>query len=149
MSDTGIVYLIQPPQYIGTNIYKAGCSRSQKLTRCKSYGKDTIMWGLEPCKYPFDVEKKLLERFRRKFKLVRGNEWFKGDIYEMKEEFTYVVNCFNNQFKVNKQPKVLNKQPKVDIKIDPMEIDYDYNVNNIPIKHTINKVIGKDRMELD
>jgi len=32
----GIIYLIQPVEFIGTKIYKIGCSKNPDLQRCKN-----------------------------------------------------------------------------------------------------------------
>ena len=39
----GTIYLIQPPELIGTNRYKFGMSNKNNLDRIKSYGKNTII----------------------------------------------------------------------------------------------------------
>ena len=55
------IYLIQPAEYIDTDICKIGCSRNNNLKRVKSYGKGTRYLCVMECREPFNLEKKLLK----------------------------------------------------------------------------------------
>ena len=76
----GIVYLIQPEEYLETNIYKVGRSDNQSLRRIKSYGKRTEIVSImcvSDCK---SIEKIILDKFKSVFPIVKGREYFDIDL---------------------------------------------------------------------
>ncbi len=87
------IYLIQPAEYIETDICKIGCSRNNNLKRVKSYGKGTRYLCVMECKNPFNLEKKIIEKFNDTFIRARGNEYFhnEGQEFEMIMLFTEIV----------------------------------------------------------
>jgi len=91
-NEKGTVYLVQPAELVGTNRYKIGCSAKNDLERCKKgYKKGTRFMNIQECDDPFGVERKLKIRFRAKFKLVAGKEYFEGNEEDIKREFIDVV----------------------------------------------------------
>jgi len=67
----GIIYLIQPIELINTNIYKIGCSNKNNLDRCNNgYKKNSRYICIMECNNPFLLEKKLINIFINKFKLI-------------------------------------------------------------------------------
>jgi hypothetical protein len=109
----GILYLIQPVEYIGTSIYKIGCSRDKSLKRCKSgYGEGSKYIVIMDCDDPFTLEGKIKKAFNKKFKLFTGREYFEGDETEMITEFLKIAHSCdiikNNVYK--KQSKVLHRK---------------------------------------
>lgn len=88
----GIIYLIQPSYLIGTNRYKIGCSGKATTNRINSYNEGTKTIMVMNCDNPFVVEKKLIQKFNEKFKLISGKEYFEGDIELMKKEFIKLIN---------------------------------------------------------
>ena len=84
----GIVYLIQTTEYIGTNIYKISCSITNDLEKLKkSHNKGTRFIIVHECDNPFDIKKKIKVNFKRKFNLVRGNDYFEGNYKDIIKEF--------------------------------------------------------------
>jgi hypothetical protein len=91
----GILYLIQPAEYIGTHCYKIGCSSKSSIGRVKyGYKKGTRYLIILECENAFDIEKILKEIFNENFTLFAGREYFKGDENEMLKLFynTYLTN---------------------------------------------------------
>ena len=83
----GILYLIQPKKYHGTNIYKIGASGKSNFERIRSYSKDSTCILTIGCKYPFRIEEKILEEYNQKFRLAKGKEYFEGNVLEMRDIF--------------------------------------------------------------
>ena len=89
----GIIYLVQPTEYLLTNIYKIGCSKQTNLSRCQNgYRKGTRYISIAECTYPLLLEKNIINQFKIKFKLFIGNEYFEGDENEMYTEFINKIN---------------------------------------------------------
>lgn len=88
----GIVYLIQPIEFIGTNIYKIGCSSKPTLDRVRhGYRSGTRYLYVCEIEHPFAVEKKIIRSFKEKFVLSQGREYFAGDESEMKQLFLDII----------------------------------------------------------
>ena len=84
----GILYLIQPCELVGTNRYKVGCSSKQVIDRCtEGYRKGSIPICIIKCNKPFDIENKIKQSFKSKFKLIAGKEFYEGDEEQMLNEF--------------------------------------------------------------
>jgi hypothetical protein len=88
----GIVYLIQPQELVGTDRYKVGCSGKSDLKRIHSYKTGSRYICIMECVDPYNIEKKLIEKFNKHFKLIAGREYFEGDIEKMKKYFICIVN---------------------------------------------------------
>lgn len=77
------VYLIQPAILRNlpneTSRIKIGMSRVYNLSRLKSYNNGTRFLCILESHDPLATEKKLITAFRRKYKLVAGNEYFEID----------------------------------------------------------------------
>ena len=87
----GIVYLIQPSE-CKDNYYKVGMSKSLTLKRIKSYGKDCKILCVSAVVDPVAVEKKLKAKLTKKYKLIKGNEYFAcGDVHDIIQTFHKVV----------------------------------------------------------
>ena len=88
----GIVYLIQPAEYVGSNVCKVGHSKSPELSRCKNgYKKGTRFLTIMECNDPLIIERNILNSFRNKFNLVNGREYFSGDMNNMRADFLRIV----------------------------------------------------------
>jgi hypothetical protein len=71
----GIIYFIQPVEYIETNTYKIGCSKNPNLDRCKNgYKKGSRFLCIMECNYPIELE--------RKIRLVRKSFTFSNAVYD-------------------------------------------------------------------
>ena len=90
---SGIIYLVQPCELVGTNRYKIGMSSKPTLDRVmKGYRKGTRYLNIQEVKYPLDLEKKIKKNFNKKFCLIAGREYFEGNEYEITREFINIVN---------------------------------------------------------
>ena len=89
---TGMLYLIQPAELIGTDRYKIGCSNSPTLDRVRSYRKGSLYLSIKQVKNPMVVEKQLIALFKEKFTLFVGNEYFRGNADEMIKVFDNFIN---------------------------------------------------------
>ncbi len=83
----GIVYLIQPEEYLGTATYKIGMSASNTSKRIDSYGKQSRVLSIVQCKDPSAIEEKIIHTFTEKFNVERGREYFSGDEEQLMTEF--------------------------------------------------------------
>jgi hypothetical protein len=100
--NTGIIYLVQPAELIGTERYKFGCSENTELDRVKKgYKKGTRYLNIMECKNPYDLEKKIKNIFNEKFKKIAGNEYFEGNETDMSNEFIKVVNEHRKNMSTN------------------------------------------------
>lgn len=62
-------------------------SKNNNDSRIKSYGKGTVTVIKYNCCNVNTTEKKIINAFKNNFKLIKGNEYFEGDIEEMKKIF--------------------------------------------------------------
>ena len=91
----GIVYLIQPAVYVGTNYFKIGMSSKDTIDRIKSYKLHTKVLCIYNCDEPENVEKKLIKYFTEKYKVIKGKEYFDAiniDKTLLQKEFMNVIN---------------------------------------------------------
>ena len=92
---TGIIYLIQPCELVGTNRFKIGCSKDTSLNRVQNgYKKGTRYLYIAECNNPLFIEKQIITQFNIKFKLIAGREYFEGNEEEIK-------NCFYKFIKID------------------------------------------------
>ncbi len=87
----GIVYLLQPQEYLKTKIYKIGMSSKDNLDSPRSHGNDSIIYLIMNCKDAFNTDIKIRRSFRKTFKLYQGTKFFKGDINKMMKTFVNIV----------------------------------------------------------
>ena len=99
----GIVYLVQPAEMFGNGRYKAGMSNSNTLDRCvNGYNKGSRYLCIMECKNPLDVERKIIQEFTQRFKVVSGKEYFEGEESEMLQLFCKIVlECKKNNDKID------------------------------------------------
>ncbi len=89
---SGIVYLVQPAELVGTNRYKIGCSSKNDLSRCKNgYKTGTRYIHIMECTEPFNIESVIKQVFNEKFKLIAGKEYYEGNETDMKTTFFEIV----------------------------------------------------------
>ncbi len=70
---TGIIYLVQPAELVGTSRYKIGCSGNTTLNRIKNgYKSGTRYISIFECEEPFKLENEIKKIFNKKFKLIAG-----------------------------------------------------------------------------
>src|SRR5438105_2025038 len=98
------LYLVQPEEYLETNIYKIGGSKDLNQ-RMKIYGKKVIIYRTYTLIERFyGFETKLIELFNLKFNKFKGREYFEGNIDKMIETFddlcTYFNKCEELKYKI-------------------------------------------------
>jgi hypothetical protein len=98
------IYLIQAGKDIGTNIFKIGKSKQGindiiKLKRIKDYSNGTIQHNTWLVSYTLvdDIESEIKKYFRKKYVLVRGYEWFEGDVKQMKKDIDFIIDNYNTE----------------------------------------------------
>lgn len=95
---SGIIYLIQPAELVGTKRYKIGCSKKSTLDRVKKgYKKGTRYLHIAECEEPHKIESSIKTIFNDKFKLIAGHEYYEGDESDIKQEFINIINNQNNK----------------------------------------------------
>jgi hypothetical protein len=93
---TGIIYLIQPVEYLNTNVYKIGCSSKNDISRLTSYKKGFRPLHISICKNPFKLEKIIKEEFNAKYTLIKGREYFSGNESKIIKNFKHIVEIYND-----------------------------------------------------
>lgn len=89
---SGIIYLVQPSELVGTKRYKIGCSTKPTLDRVKNgYKKGTRYLHIAECNEPYKIEGEIKKIFDNKFILIAGNEYYEGDESMMKQEFINLI----------------------------------------------------------
>lgn len=97
------LYLIQDGSDLGTNTYKIGRTSQSPQKRLYGYPTNTIPIVFHQVDNEILREAELINLFRSKYTLARGNEYFSGNIDEMKFDFTNF--CLNLvPFKPNVEP---------------------------------------------
>ena len=85
MNEYHFIYLLREKQDIDDklNIYKIGKSTQENTRRVKSYPSGSYLYLQIRCNDCHSMETKLINKFKNYFPLVRGREYFKGDIHIM------------------------------------------------------------------
>ena len=130
---SGIVYLIQPYEFLNTNIYKIGCSKCSNLSRVKNgYKKGTRYIHISECYYPFKLENKIKIEFKSKYTLKQGREYFEGDEINIINDFINIIHNYtinknefinNNTITNNKNINLENNNFKVRCKYCNIEFE--------------------------
>ena len=95
----GIVYLIQPTELIGTDVYKIGCSRQSDLSRINTgYRKGTEPVYITHVEHPFDAERLIKTHFAKLFTLKAGAEMFSGKLADMKQCYKKAIDEYETQY---------------------------------------------------
>lgn len=85
------VYLVQPSEYIGTDVYKIGHTQQKNDERLKQYGKNYILIAQVAVSNSKIMEDKLMKVFKNNYTCHRPNEYFQGDLSKMLKDFLQVV----------------------------------------------------------
>ena len=85
MNEYHFIYLLREKQDIEDklNIFKIGKSTQENTRRVKSYPSGSYLYLHIRCNDCHSMETKLINKFKNYFLLVRGREYFKGDIHIM------------------------------------------------------------------
>lgn len=132
MENTGIVYLIQPAELVGTNRYKIGCSKSSSLNRVRNgYNNGTRYISINECNNPLETEKRIKQVFNDKFTLLSGCEYFEGDENEMLHEYFNIISFSKSNSNVNLFHNNLEKYVRIKLGQDYGNLEYDYNNSQV------------------
>jgi len=104
------IYLIQPEELIGTNRFKIGCSKSDKINRVLSYKKGSRILFATIIQEPFKLEKIIKDEFNNHFELIGGKEFFEGDEEQILNLFKQLVETYSNTEPVKTPKKVTKKK---------------------------------------
>ena len=85
MNNYHFIYLLREKQDIEDklNIFKIGKSTQENTRRVKSYPSGSNLYLQIRCNDFHSMETKLINKFKNYFILIRGREYFKGDIHIM------------------------------------------------------------------
>ena len=85
MNEYHFIYLLREKQDIDNklNIFKIGKSTQENTRRVKSYPSGSYLYLQIRCNDCHSMESKLIKKFKNYFVLIRGREYFKGDIHIM------------------------------------------------------------------
>lgn len=99
--DLAYIYLLQDGDDRGTHVYKIGRTiqtggDSRKLNRFKAYSKGTVIHHLWKVREDVlhTIEKMIKEECNQRYLLVRGMEWFEGDVKQMKKDIDRIIDTF-------------------------------------------------------
>jgi hypothetical protein len=145
----GIIYFIQPAEIVGTNRYKIGCSKNPDLNRCnKGYKKSTRFICIMECNNPFELERKIKDTFKNKFKLFCGNEYFCGDEKNMLKEFIEIIFLHEKLTNLDNSDILNIKAEQHNCKIlnnlDDYNIKTDQNNCNILVSNNNKIIVNKE-----
>ena len=105
----GIIYLIQPAELVGTNRFKIGISKSNTLKRVKTgYKKGSRYLIIMEVRNPLKLENIIKTKFKNKYKLIAGNEYFEGKELEITKDFCKLF--FEYNIILNKNPILIKFQ---------------------------------------
>jgi hypothetical protein len=112
------VYLVQPAEYVNTNVYKIGYTSNNNLSRVRSYGTKTKCIIIVACHEALKMESILLKEFNKIFTLHKGREYFSGDLIEMHHIFINILalNIVKTPTKqINENPPIqqINENPPI------------------------------------
>ena len=106
MDIAAYIYLLQDGEYTGTNVYKVGrtvqrSGDTRVLRRLKQYNRWTIVENTFRVRVDQvnEIETNIKRLFRDKYRLVRGTEWFEGDVDEMYEDISTIINDYKKRHK--------------------------------------------------
>lgn len=139
------IYLIQDGNYIGSKIYKFGKSKQGindiiKLKRLKGYSKGTIQHNTWLVSYTLvdEIENEIKKQFDNKYLSVMGNEWFEGDVKEMKKDIDFIIDNYDTENYVSIETKntntLISNTWRNNIKYEPYEF-IDEFLQNIFVNH--------------
>jgi hypothetical protein len=113
----GYVYLVIPPELKGTNRVKIGMSKLNNDSRIKSYGKGTDVVIKFNCFNINILENKIINAFKNNFELIKGNEYFKGDIEEMKNIFLQELtkHQIDNESSIEEHKQEIDNESNIEI----------------------------------
>jgi len=118
----GIIYLVQPAEYSGTNKFKIGMSKDMSLKRFNAYGAGSRYLSIMETFYPLELEQIIKTKFSNQFMLFTGREYFEANEKDIKKEFLKIIDEFeencNKIFTICK--KIKNEINSQDLVLSPV-----------------------------
>lgn len=98
------IYLLQDGNDKNTNIYKIGRTTqhgndTRTLRRFRDYSQGTIVYNIfsVPNHQVSRLESHIKTFFNKKYILVRGTEWFEGNLYDMKKDIDMIIDDYHDE----------------------------------------------------
>jgi transcriptional regulator with AAA-type ATPase domain len=98
MEQHAFIYLLQDGKDKGTDIYKIGMTVQigtdcRSITRVKTYSQGTILESTfhVSCERVIDIENAIKQYFNKNYVLVRGREWFSGNVQHMRNDINRII----------------------------------------------------------
>ena len=124
---TQYIYLLQEREFTktGENIYKVGMTTKNNYERFNQYPKGSILLFQIICTDCKNVEKKVLKKFNKKFKLKKdiGNEYFEGDYKYMIKIIYSIVKKEDSKEKKGEENEDDNEEEVEDVSEEKKEDD--------------------------
>lgn len=129
MSDLAYIYLLQDGNDKGTNVYKIGRTvqhggDGRKLSRLQDYSRGTVPYNTWRVHTPLvnEIEKIIKKAFADKYKLVRGSEWFEGDVKQMKKDIDMIIDTIEGEYHQQKSYLSTESAQKQRISVDVTQL---------------------------
>jgi hypothetical protein len=132
----GIIYFIQPKEFVNTQVYKIGYSGKTNLERPIKYGIGSRYLCIMECILPFYAEQTIKHVFSKKFKSARGQEYFEGDETQMLPVFIDAVLNHKKIYQMHNPDNINNiNEPKEDDAIqENVIIQENYELDKTKLK---------------
>ena len=99
------IYLLQEPRFIQTNefVYKVGKTKQENLTRFNQYPKGSVLLLQTVCSNCDLMEVNIIKLFKTKYIRRKdiGNEYFEGNLNDMKEDINNYLKTQDEYFEGN------------------------------------------------
>lgn len=99
------IYLVQSAEDANTSIYKIGRSSQQggdgrRISRLHSYPVGTMIEMVIRVRtdHVVEVEDAIKQTFKTKFRLVKGSEWFEGNVIHMRKDILALVDEYEDKY---------------------------------------------------
>jgi hypothetical protein len=96
----GYIYLLQSSDYIDTNVYKIGRTIENSddvryWKRLKAYPRGSVVFFVWFVKHEKvnEAESVIISSLNKKYKLVKGKEWFEGDLIDIYNDVCKTINA--------------------------------------------------------
>ena len=101
---TAYIYILQDGQDRNTNIYKVGRTAqssedTRKINRFGTYSKNTMIHATYKvaCYHLLDIEDTIKKCLTEKYTLVRGKEWFQGDVDDIEKDVHDIIQTYKKK----------------------------------------------------
>lgn len=113
------IYLVQSAEDANTSIYKIGRSSQQaidgrRISRLHSYPVGTMIEMVIRVRtdHVVEVEDAIKQTFKKKYRLVKGSEWFEGNVRHMQKDILALIDEYEDKY--------IESLAKFGLTIDPL-----------------------------